>query len=233
MWISPIQMNMTFGGVWFVNSTSASERLMLMSSFDPKIFKGIAEAIYSQGYCVLENAVPDELALGLLAWVKNLKQHDFKDAGVGRKSEYAQHEDIRQDRIFWIDGVCETEKSWLEWTSLLQQAVNQQLFLGLFSFESHFAHYQKGEFYKKHVDAFRGQSNRKLSTVTYLNPEWDSRDGGELLIYDEKSGRVIEKVVPRLGTLVVFLSEEFPHEVLPATQDRYSIAGWFRVNEGV
>ncbi|MEC7468361.1 MAG: 2OG-Fe(II) oxygenase, partial [Pseudomonadota bacterium] len=23
---------------------------------------------------------------------------------------------------------------------------------------------------------------------------------------------------------------EFPHEVLPATRDRFSIAGWFRVN---
>lgn len=33
-----------------------------------------------------------------------------------------------------------------------------------------------------------------------------------------------------LGTLVVFLSEEFEHEVLPAKRDRYSIAGWFRVN---
>jgi SM-20-related protein len=30
--------------------------------------------------------------------------------------------------------------------------------------------------------------------------------------------------------LVVFLSEEFPHEVLPTATDRYSIAGWFRVN---
>ncbi len=203
-----------------------------MSLFDSQLFKGIAENVNSQGYCVLENAIPDDLAISLLERVKNLKPGDFKDAGVGRKNEYSKHEKIRQDQIFWIDGVCDAEKAWLEWTSLLQQEINQQLFLGLFSYESHFAHYKKGEFYKKHVDAFRGQSNRKLSTVTYLNPEWDSRDGGELLIYNEKSDQVIERVVPRLGTLVVFLSEAFPHEVLPATQDRYSIAGWFRVNEG-
>ena len=25
-------------------------------------------------------------------------------------------------------------------------------------------------------------------------------------------------------------SKEFPHEVLPANRDRYSVAGWFRVN---
>lgn len=29
---------------------------------------------------------------------------------------------------------------------------------------------------------------------------------------------------------MLFLSEEFPHEVLPASRERYSIAGWFRVN---
>jgi SM-20-related protein len=35
---------------------------------------------------------------------------------------------------------------------------------------------------------------------------------------------------PQGGTLAVFLSEEFPHEVLAANRTRYSIAGWFRVN---
>jgi len=27
---------------------------------------------------------------------------------------------------------------------------------------------------------------------------------------------------------VIFLSERFPHEVLPAKKKRHSIAGWFR-----
>jgi len=29
---------------------------------------------------------------------------------------------------------------------------------------------------------------------------------------------------------VCFLSEEIPHEVLDAVTDRFSIAGWYRVN---
>jgi len=41
------------------------------------------------------------------------------------------------------------------------------------------------------------------------------------------------KVVPLFGTIVVFLSEEFPHEVLPARRDRFSVAGWFRVNASI
>jgi SM-20-related protein len=41
------------------------------------------------------------------------------------------------------------------------------------------------------------------------------------------------KVTPLMGTLVLFLSEDFPHEVLPATRDRYAIAGWYRINTSV
>src|SRR5690606_33675317 len=100
----------------------------------------------------------------------------------------------------------------------------------LFSFESHFAHYGTGDFYKKHLDAFKGETNRVLSLVYYLNPGWLPEDGGELKLYlSEDEGRTIN-VTPAFGTLVVFLSEDFPHEVLPAKRDRYSIAGWFRVN---
>ena len=41
----------------------------------------------------------------------------------------------------------------------------------------------------------------------------------------------IVRVLPEFATLVVFLSEDFPHEVLPATRDRYSVTGWFRLND--
>jgi SM-20-related protein len=35
-------------------------------------------------------------------------------------------------------------------------------------------------------------------------------------------------VYPSGGKLVLFLSADFDHEVLPATRDRFSIACWFR-----
>jgi SM-20-related protein len=112
---------------------------------------------------------------------------------------------------------------------MLRVGINRRLFLGLFDYECHFARYAPGSFYKKHVDAFRGRSNRVLSTVFYLNPQWGSADGGELLIYSG-DGQVEASVKPTMGTLVVFLSETVPHEVLPAARLRHSIAGWFRVN---
>jgi len=125
---------------------------------------------------------------------------------------------------------------WLSWTQSLQAFLNRRLFLGLFSFESHFAHYAKGDFYKKHKDAFKGEGNRVLSVVVYLNQYWSKQDGGELVIYpnQQSTSAVIDdhtvSVTPGFGTVVVFLSEEFPHEVLAAQRDRYSIAGWFRLN---
>ena len=66
--------------------------------------------------------------------------------------------------------------------------------------------------------------------VVYLNPNWGADDGGELVLYQNDADTEGLKVTPLMGTVVLFLSEEFPHEVLPAQRDRYSIAGWYRVN---
>ena len=147
--------------------------------------------------------------------------------------KFLKTEFVRTDKICWITGKSDAGSKWLDWTSRLQSFLNQRLFLGLFSFESHFAHYSPGSYYKRHYDAFRGETNRILSVVTYLNPAWGHADGGELVLYSDDQDRDGIKIVPLYGTVVVFLSEEFPHEVLPSTRDRYSVAGWFRVNTSI
>lgn len=68
-----------------------------------------------------------------------------------------------------------------------------------------------------------------LSLFTYLNPEWQSTDGGELVVYKNPGDKQGITVLPEYGTLAFFLGEEFEHEVKPL-RNRYSIAGWFRVN---
>jgi SM-20-related protein len=111
----------------------------------------------------------------------------------------------------------------------LKDGLNRRLFMGLFDFESHYAVYEPGAFYKKHLDSLHGSQNRILSTVFFLNPDWQENDGGELILYDE-SDLPLEVVNPNIGTLVLFLSERFPHEVRPTMKTRNSIAGWFRVS---
>ncbi|MEH6367338.1 MAG: 2OG-Fe(II) oxygenase, partial [Pseudomonas marincola] len=94
------------------------------------------------------------------------------------------------------------------------------------SYESHFAFYPAGAFYKKHLDRFRDDDRRTVSVVLYLNEQWQDDFGGELRLY-LPDGETRD-VRPEAGSLVVFMSADMPHEVLPATRERLSLAGWFR-----
>ncbi|PCK08642.1 MAG: 2OG-Fe(II) oxygenase [Alteromonadaceae bacterium] len=200
---------------------------------DETLFGQIAQDLEKQGYSVRPGALPGGLATALLSHQHTISSERFKSAGIGRGDNYLGNESVRTDEVCWIAGDTAAEKAWLDWTANLQAFLNRRLFLGLFSFESHFAHYGAGDYYKRHYDAFKGEANRVLSVVAYFNSDWTSEDGGELVIYKDEHDNEGVKVAPVFGTLVTFLSEEFPHEVLPARRDRTSIAGWFRVNTSV
>ncbi len=188
----------------------------------------IADALAGQGFIILDQPLPVSLINGL---IDNLRaqQAEFKPAGVGRQGDYQRNQDIRGDAIQWLEPGDPAVTEFLRWMDKLRLGINQRLFLGLFDYECHYAVYAPGAFYQKHRDAFRGNPGRKLSSVLYLNPEWDLVAGGELVLYDEAGKEQMARLAPECGRLVLFLSEDFPHEVLPATQARQSIAGWFRI----
>lgn len=195
----------------------------------------IASALRQSDWCVTGRVLPDDLYAGLLAQARELDASRMKAAGIGRETDHVLDGRVRRDRIRWIRGESSLELSWLAWAESLRLALNRRLLLGLFSFESHFARYGPGDFYRQHVDAFRNQpltagSQRVVSFVLYLNPDWGRDDGGELLLHEETGRDVVWQVVPRGGTAVVFLSDRVPHEVLAARRERISIAGWFRCN---
>lgn len=200
------------------------------SDISDQLFARIAEDISSKGYSINPSALPIELGNSLLQHVNTMNRDKFDPAGIGREQQLMLNEFVRSDEICWITGESEAGKEWLQWANQLQVYLNRSLFLGLFSFESHFAHYARGDFYKRHVDAFKGEANRILTIVVYLNPDWGVDDGGELVLYIDEHDMTGIKVTPLMGTVAVFLSEDFPHEVLAANRDRYSIAGWYRVN---
>lgn len=194
------------------------------------LFEAIAQNLLLQGYSVHPGALPEALTQALYQHLQQMPRQKFDPAGIGRDRQHTRSDAVRKDEICWITGESTAGQHWLQWAAALQTYLNRRLFLGLFSFESHFAHYGPGDFYRRHVDAFRGETNRTLSLVVYLNPDWQECDGGELVLYRDEDDHTGIRVIPSLGTVVTFLSEEFPHEVLPARGDRYSIAGWFRVN---
>jgi SM-20-related protein len=201
--------------------------------FDELLFNGVVDDLVEKGYSIQTSALPAFLTDALLACQDAINDTEYKKAGIGRAGDFQHARDIRGDNICWITGSSQEGELWLSWCNALKDFINKHLYLGLFSFESHFACYEPGKFYKRHVDAFKGKSNRVLSLVAYLNKDWNSNYGGELVLYKDNNDAEGIRVVPNLGTFVVFLSEQFPHEVLPATHKRNSVAGWYRVNGSV
>lgn len=192
----------------------------------------IIDALVGPGYVILDKPLPDELLQKLATRLNQYQQQGMRPAGIGRGKELQQNPDIRGDTIHWLSQEDADEAVFLAWMDELRQVINRELFLGLQEYESHFAHYPPGSFYQKHLDAFKGEPGRKISTVLYLNQDWDKSAGGELIVYDQ-DGRVLQTITPDYGKLVIFLSEVFPHEVKPATCDRRSIAGWFKIRRGL
>lgn len=189
----------------------------------------IATTLAMQGHCVIDDAFPAELARELAGTCSNAPGSAFKAAGIGRLHSHQHDATVRSDAIRWLDPACSPDAAYLEMMEGLRMALNRELFLGLFDYECHYARYEPGAFYRRHVDTFVGQKNRVLSTVLYLNRDWREEEGGELLLYEGDAALPVERVLPHYNRLLVFLSEGFPHEVKPATRARHSIAGWFRV----
>lgn len=158
-----------------------------------------------------------------------LASGSFHAAGVGRGKAQVQGE-IRGDQVYWIEEgaggpALHAVQDRLE---ALRRAVNQDLSLGLFDVELHFAVYPPGAGYQRHLDRFRDDDRRSLTVILYLNPpDWSAEDGGQLLFWAEDDKPPL-RIIPAGGTLVTFLSDRFWHQVQPARRQRLSLTGWFR-----
>ncbi len=193
-----------------------------------------ASSLQHRGWWAGDNMACGDLTGALRAELIELVEQDrLERAGVGRESDFQIASDIRRDRIFWLSRHRKVQRQFLDRMEELRLSLNRELFLGLFEFEGHFAHYPPGAFYRRHYDSFRGAANRIVSVVIYLNDNWKPGDGGELVLYEPDSDAEIIRVQPRAGTMVLFLSEEIPHEVLPAHTHRTSVSGWFRLNNSI
>ncbi len=156
---------------------------------------------------------------------------EMKPAAIGKGERAQLNVSIRTDRILWInENLCTpAQKLYLDEMNKLKELLNRELFLGIRSYECHYAHYSQSGFYKKHLDQHATSSQRILSTITYLNTP---SAGGELIIYNKNSPEVIDTVIrPQMGTFVCFLSNQIYHEVQSTNDDRYSLTGWLRSDQ--
>lgn len=193
-----------------------------------KLYSQITDALVQDGYIIIEDALDEKLALDLKNFAKNEK--DFKSAGISGAGDLHIDVNRRRDKIHWLEEDDGVQSDFLGFADGLREYLNKELYLGLSYYESHFAIYESGDFYEKHLDAFKNFKNRVVTTVYFLNENWTKDDAGELVIYDENNN-FLTQVKPKINTLVVFMSEKFPHEVLATNRKRYSIAGWFRCDK--
>lgn len=202
-----------------------------LEAYKQNITLDIAQKIQDKGYVVLDSFISQELGDSLLLEFQNISPDKFKKAGIGRHKDFNVNPNIRTDQIFWLENNNFAIREYLSLLEKIRLAINQTMYLGLFDFECHFSHYPIGSFYQKHIDAFKGSSVRVLSSILYLNKDWQIGDGGELILYSNQNSSILETIPPTFGKQIFFLSQEFPHEVLTTNKPRQSLTGWFRIND--
>lgn len=179
---------------------------------------------WSQHAAFLPPELTQELA-GLCVQARG--QGRMKAAGTGSGRAPGIDSAIRGDSIAWLEaGQSAACDAYLALMEQLRQRLNRELFLGLDEYESHFALYAPGAFYRAHLDRFRDDDQRTVSVVIYLNADWLPEQGGALRLHPEGAASV--DIAPEAGRMVMFLSAEMLHEVLPTRRERLSLAGWFR-----
>lgn len=193
--------------------------------------------IAQHGVCVMDHFLPPATILELADEVSHLSATSkMQVAGTGRTHKTI-NKDLRGDSIYWlnVDQATCAQQVYFNQMETLRQQLNQDLYLGLFALESHLALYPAGTGYKKHVDRFKGtvitQPQRQISSILYLNHDWQDSNGGHLRLYLNPETETTEAqhldISPVAGRLVMFLSDTFYHEVLPATENRMSLTAWF------
>lgn len=200
--------------------------------FDTLVGDAAIEALAQDGYVVVDALFTNGLVAGLAGELAAMEASGtLVVAAVGRESGRRQAAEIRRAAIRWFDGGTAAEQRFLDVAENLRRAINRRLFLGLFDFECNFIAYPTGGFYGRHLDSLSGARNRVVSLIVYLDADWQADYGGILRLWktNEEGAEAVE-IVPQAGRIVMMMSEEIPHEVLPSHRPRHAIAGWWRVN---
>jgi SM-20-related protein len=191
-------------------------------------FTKAVESLAQRHYAVIPHFLSPEMLEMLRRECLDMHQAGhFHAASVGRAAGQQLNQRIRGDSIRWLEADFPAGGRYLARMAELQALLNRDLFLGLRQFETHYAHYEPGSFYQRHVDRHRDNDARVISAVCYLNPDWPQEAGGEIRVWNEQDEEVA-RLSPQGGTLLLFTSHNMPHEVLPANRVRLSLAGWFR-----
>lgn len=192
----------------------------------------IADGLRQRGWQLVTDFLPAAQVRALEQECRELAAAAALTPAATGRGEGRQLGGLRGDSTRWLDAAAPSAAQLPYWAAMtsLRQGLNSRLLLGLESLEAHYALYPPGAGYARHRDRFRDDDARVLSSVLYLNADWTATDGGALRLYLDEGEH---DVLPRGGTLALFLSAEIEHAVLPAQRERLSIAGWLRRRESL
>jgi len=189
-------------------------------------FDTATSALAADGWCIIPNLMTQSQTMALTGECAAMHTaHLLAPAATGMGRAITL---LRGDSTRWFqaDALSAPQQAFVDRIDALRVALSRNLLLGLVDSESHYAVYPPGAGYARHLDQLRLTDARVVSAVFYLNDDWQDIEGGALRLYlADESHR---DIYPRAGTLVLFLSAQFEHEVLPATRQRMSIACWMR-----
>lgn len=193
-------------------------------------FEALIQGLIDDDYgCCTDFILPDTI-LGLRKNIETITElGKMKPSGIGSSENFQLDKSIRGDKINWISDLSTNpfEVIYLQKLKKFIHHLNATCFTSIGTYESHYATYPIGSFYKRHIDQFKTEKGRKFSVVLYLNDQWDHADGGQLSLYPVDKPAL--SIIPLGGQLVFFRSDEMEHEVLPSfTKERHSIAGWLK-----
>ena len=186
----------------------------------------IATALREHGACRIAGLPPARATAALRDDLRSLLDDGALTTAATGRGDARSVGGLRGDRTLWLDDPrCgAAARAHLAAMQVLATALNRRLFLGIGEVEAHYAVYPPGAGYARHRDRFRDSDDRVVSLASYLNEGWQAGDGGDLRLHLD-TGSI--DIAPAGGSSVCFLSD-IEHEVLPATRERLSIAGWLR-----
>lgn len=201
----------------------------LMSNIN---FKGINISLEENKWFHQEHFLSDDLCEKLSKISKKKEKGNlFSHGKIGRGIKTKKNSSIRNGSIGWIN--FDEENSSLKSLNFilaeLMNSISLYFRIPLRRFESQFALYNQGGFYKPHLDQHKMARHRQLTCCIYLN---DCKKGGEFVLFKSGSKSQIEKVIkPRKGSIALFFSADIYHEVKLVNDPRLSITTWFRDDE--
>ncbi|WP_206052085.1 2OG-Fe(II) oxygenase [Nonlabens xiamenensis] len=197
---------------------------------DDVSFERLIHQVLDQQYGYCNDFFHPEVVAGLRQQlIHHYQAGAMHPAGVGANFDYQKNAAIRGDVIKWIEPDSDQafEQIFMEKIQRLIKYLNETCYTSINDFEFHYARYEAGSFYKRHLDQFKSAKGRKFSFVLYLNEDWAPENDGRISLFIDQHR--VDSLFPKAGRVLFFRSDQLEHEVHASVdRSRMSIAGWLK-----